>query len=127
MVLLLSCGCGNGERVYPVQGNVISSSGIAPTFGTVEFRSVAEGHIASGNIAADGTFSLTTREMNDGAVEGEHDVILVRFLNAESGPIHTHGHAVEIPSRYADYETSDLRAVVKPNSKNEITITFDPK
>lgn len=118
-------GCGNENGVYPVRGKVVSSTGIAPTFGTVEFRSTTNGRIASGAIQHDGSFSLTTLKPNDGAVVGEHDVILVRFINVEDGPIHTHGHAVEIPERYADYKTSGLTAVVQPIDRNEITIQFD--
>ena len=120
-------GCGSNERLYPVQGNVISSDGIAPTFGLVEFRSMADGRIVSGNIQPDGSFTLTTQEPDDGAVAGEHEVVLVRFINAENGPIHTHGHAVEIPTRYASYDTSGLTATVKPGPTNKITVKFDRK
>ena len=123
-MLLVGCGAENG--VYPVQGQVVSTAGIAPTFGIVEFRSVTNGRIASGSIRRDGSFSLTTQKPNDGAVVGDHEVILVRFINVEDGPIHTHGHAVEIPERYADYETSNLTATVKPSEINKITIQFDP-
>lgn len=120
-------GCGTGSGVYPVQGNVISTTGIAPQFGTVEFRSDSEGRVASGKIQSDGTFTLTTFEPNDGAVKGDHDVILVRFINVEDGkPLESHGHAVEIPERYASYETSGLTATVKPGRNNKITIEFDP-
>jgi len=127
-VLSLSLiGCGTGSGVYPVQGNVVSTTGIAPRFGTVEFRSVDEGRVASGVIQRDGTFLLTTFEPNDGAVAGVHKVILVRFINVEDGkPLHTHNHAVEIPERYASYETSGLTATVEPTRNNEITIEFEP-
>ena len=118
-------GCNDGPRVYPVQGKVVSKDGIAPRFGTIEFRSLTDGTVASGIIANDGSFSLTTKTPNDGALVGEHEVILVRFVNVEDGPIHTHGHAVEIPKRYASFSTSDLRATVKASKENPITITFD--
>lgn len=122
----LPIGCGAAKKTYPVKGKVVSATGIAPTFGTVEFRSLADGKIASGLIARDGTFQLTTFAPNDGAVLGEHQVILVRLINIEDGvPLHKHGHAVEIPVRYADYETSDLRATVEAVDPNEITIKFD--
>lgn len=123
----LLVGCGNKSGVYPVQGKVVSSTGVSPTFGTVEFRSIDSGRIASGAIERDGSFSLTTLKLNDGAVVGDHEVILVRFINVEDGPIHTHGHAIEIPERYADYKTSGLKAIVKPVDSNEIVIQFDPK
>lgn len=117
-------GC-SGDRIYPVQGKVVSADGIAPRFGTVEFRSRTDGTVASGTIAEDGTFSLTTKKPGDGALVGEHDIILVRFINVEDGPLHTHGHAVEIPKRYASFETSGLQATVKASKENPITVTFE--
>lgn len=123
-VLLAGCGTENG--VYPVQGKVVSTTGIAPRFGTVEFRSIADGRVASGMIQRDGTFQLTTLKPNDGAFAGEHEVILVRFINVEDEPLYLHGHAVEIPERYARYETSGLKATVKPAKTNAITVQFEP-
>lgn len=132
LILLLQlvwlAGCGSNDNIYPVHGKVVSTTGIAPTFGTVEFRSLSDGRTASGAIERDGTFTLTTLKPNDGALVGEHQVILVRVINIEDGkPLHTHHHAVEIPERYADYKTSGLTQSIKAVDQNEITIEFDPK
>jgi hypothetical protein len=78
-------GCsGEGPVTYPVTGKVESAGGETWAGGTITFQSVsAPEMLASGEIEADGSFTLTTHyvmagqaKTRAGAVAGEHTVTL---------------------------------------------------
>ena len=85
MVLLMAVGgCDRGPQTFPVHGKVVWNNGQPWKGGTVQFTAVADPQqVATGEIAADGTFSLVTHFVSGvnartkpGAVAGEHHVYL---------------------------------------------------
>jgi hypothetical protein len=107
--------------------------------GTVEFRSQSDGRIAKGKIDEQGRFQLSTFGNNDGAVGGEHQVVVVQHFDPRvwtakeiSNPALSPGHAEHaheaglVHRRYADYKTSGLNAVVKPNPNSIDLDVGDP-
>jgi hypothetical protein len=120
-------GCGDGNpKTYPVDGRVIFEDGKVAEIGTVEFRMNQDENriIARGVIRKDGSFSMSTFEPGDGAVEGKHQAIVQQMVISEGlGPSHQHGPRV--PKKYADYSTSGLQVEVKPIEKNQITIKLE--
>ena len=81
--LLAFAGCGknfdtSGESVYPVKGQVILANGKPLSSGKVEFLPKAGfGLPSSGDVSADGSFSLKTADGRDGAAAGEFKVRVV--------------------------------------------------
>lgn len=65
-------GCKRNPRVVPVAGKVLYNGQPLP-FGSVMFQP-DKGQPAMADIAADGTFTLSSYGPNDGAVPGKHSV-----------------------------------------------------
>lgn len=129
-VLALASLTGCGERrppTYPVTGKVTFPDGKPLAGGTVEFESEvasAEGLNARGEIQADGTFSMTTYEPDDGAIEGRHRVIVHAPQPADSGNMSGPPPAPVLHPRFRSFETSGLTITVEPkNNEYPITVT----
>jgi hypothetical protein len=77
-------GCERGPQTFPVHGKVVWNGGQPWKGGTVQFTAVTDPQqVATGEIAADGTFSLSTHFVSGanartkpGATAGEHHVYL---------------------------------------------------
>lgn len=130
LFLAASVGCGSGQSTHIVKGKVVFSDGTPVQFGDVETLSVDQRINARGKIEKDGTFTLTTYKENDGAVAGEHKVVIIQMTGsplmaaAKMGPIqHTHGH--DTGAKYRSYDTSGLNFKVEPGIVNEVTFTLD--
>jgi hypothetical protein len=126
-------GCSGRPSTYEVQGRVVFDNGDPVTFGSVEFRPVQtmeDGGIASaqGKIDQQGRFTLQTFAPSDGAVAGEHQVIVVQVVRTDVLAIEKHQHARQplVDRRFADYATSGLTADVKADDENAITLTVQP-
>lgn len=84
---LFGCGSDHVLDTAPVTGTVKCQGQPVPP-GTITFSPVGEdgktviGKAASGQVAADGTFTLTTYESGDGAVIGKH---IVSYTPASAG------------------------------------------
>jgi hypothetical protein len=130
-------GCGESRpATYPVEGVLRFEDGQPVPFGTVEFRSPAARVTARGKVDERGRFRLTTFSDGDGAVAGEHQVIVVQYVSSaalQQGAVHTdpshasHGSQVAhraalVPRKYADYSTSGLTANVEAGDANRITL-----
>jgi hypothetical protein len=128
MWFLTCLGCGDSNpRTYPVQGRVVFDDGQVVQQGSVEFRldSEVDRVVARGKIASDGSFSLSTFEPGDGALPGEHQVIVQQLIIAE-GFAAGHQHGPRVPAVYAEYGRSGLKAKVKPEPINAIEIKLKP-
>jgi hypothetical protein len=83
---VICVGCGKPNGLYPVQGKVLYKG--EPAVGaTVHFvhqgRSAPTGeHCTEGIVQKDGSFSLTTEQVGDGAAPGTYDV----FIEWRDGP-----------------------------------------
>ena len=113
IVLALNVGCGKKRDLIPVAGKV-TYKGQPLKFGNVLFQPES-GPPAKGEIAADGTYTLTT-EGQPGALEGHHRVE-VRCLDNQAqrpkpGAEPTAGKSL-IPEKYTIYENSGITKDVK--------------
>src|SRR4051794_27534527 len=71
-LIVIIGGCSRGPAMVPVTGKVLLG-GKPLEFGSVTFQP-PRGQPAQGTIQSDGTFTLSTYRLNDGAVIGKHKV-----------------------------------------------------
>ena len=127
-ILLVStlAGCGPTQvPTYPVSGFVKFSDGQPVRSGTVEFQSKEHGTTATGTIRDDGAFTLGTYSSHDGAAAGEHRVIVVQLIIGDGISVHHRDHGRAVPTRFGDYDTSNLTAEVQPQDDNRLTLTIE--
>ena len=90
-LVLVASGCDSdgapGPRTHEVTGQVIYANGSALMGGAITFTLASDPSIAaSGDIAADGAFTLYTivgSQRFVGAVEGEHRVTIIPAMGAD--------------------------------------------
>ena len=150
VVLAICCvtpGCEQSNRpaTYPVRG-AISYRGKPVAGASVAFLAPGAPRLAVGTTDDAGNFSLTTYESDDGAVLGTH-VVTVHKLTMQAGPSYdvpsdgkidpaaieramqeaalrieaAEKGGSELPARYANHNTSDLRLEVV-EGENEFKI-----
>ncbi len=122
VVLFVGLGCG-GQKTYPVRGKVVYPDGTPLPGGLISFEPLDPnaGHIgARGIIQEDGTFRLGTFQDQDGAVEGEHRVLVLPPAMSEEDV--AKGAKPWIDRKYRSYDTSGLKFHVKREA-NDFTIT----
>ncbi len=113
-------GCGNEHRTYQVNGTVEFEDGFPVMFGEIEFQCEAHPVNARGKISRDGTFSLTTYKNGDGAIAGQHKVVITQMLAPTPVGVEViHDHGSMVSKRYYSFKTSDLIATV---DQSETTI-----
>ena len=116
LTALLSSGCGS-SKTAPVNGRVKFKDGsdVSVLAGhTVTFETENDRVSAYGDVAADGTFKLTTNTANDGAVPGRHRVAITPPEPIPDAP----PPKPVIPKKYGDFGTSGLTAEIKPGTNN---------
>lgn len=74
--LILAGGCDSGPPMGKVNG-VVLYGGKPVAQGTVQFFPVSPGPMSAGRIQEDGRFELITKTPGDGALVGEHVVVVV--------------------------------------------------
>ena len=119
-------GCNSGEQVYPVKGKVVFADGSPAMFGDIEFQSSSKPVNARGKIQRDGTFVLGTNRRDDGAIEGEHKVVISQVVTNHFNLDVVHDHGDLVHGKYASYATTDLTVMVKPES-NELVLEVDKR
>ena len=121
LVTLLT-GCGHGDRLptYVVSGKVVFADDKPLRGGTILFESESQPVFARGPIAEDGTFSVGTYEVGDGAVAGWHRVAVL------PAPPEVDADEVSVPPpidvKYQSYERSGLRFEIKADGGNHLTV-----
>ena len=118
-------GCQEGRPpTYRVDGKVAFADGSPLRGGEVVCESVSLGVEARGAIDENGAFQLTTFEPGDGAVEGEHIVLVAPARrHADGGRRFEHS----IDDRYLDFSTSGLRCqVVAQDAVNTCRLLVTP-
>jgi hypothetical protein len=88
------------------------------------------GKTAGGEIAADGSYQLTTYEPGDGSMVGRFRVVITQVVEREPPPSEDGQPppqatpavplADRIPAKYSDYQNSPLMAEVKAQDINEL-------
>jgi hypothetical protein len=113
-------GCGGGRTTHPVSGKVALADGQPLAGARVVFDSVDKGVSAQGYTDEAGQYRLTTEEDGDGAVPGEHRVIVMpppRAIGTGEGEnvkIATAPARPVVPKKLQRYETSGLTFEVQP-------------
>ena len=124
--LLFLAGCGSG--IYPVEGQVVWKDGKPAKElqnGQVIFDLPEKQTSARGTIQADGSFQLTTKKANDGALPGEYKVMIVEVgRKSLGGPDASAIAPGAMDIKYSDPSSTDLKATVKPGT-NKITLTVE--
>lgn len=105
-------GCGSG--LQPVTGKVVYDDGAPVKGGSVTFNSKDKGISATGDIADDGTFSLTF-EGGKGAPPGQYKVVVV---GGDTG----YGNPPAVDNVFGDPVNTPLTQEIT-TGKNEFTIT----
>lgn len=132
----LAGGCGpRRPATVPVKGRV-TLDGKPVADAAVIFEPETGGVPARGSTAADGSFTLTTFERDDGAIAGRHRVgvtkVVYEGVKADAGGLEAGPLAGppkerwEVPSRYAVPAKSGLTADV-PGSGAAIDLTLTTK
>lgn len=113
---IAATGCSRSYQLEtaPVRG-MVTLNGKPVSSGTVVF-SPSRGRGATGQLAADGTFVLSTYGHGDGAIVGLNKVAVAPSPEDESGK-HPPGY-VAIPNRYQNSESSRLEREVKAGENN---------
>ena len=123
-----SCGGKKPRPLYPTSGK-LNINGLPAGNVTVFFHAVnpadAEETRSFATTNPDGTFSLTTRALNDGAPEGEYVVTLL-YEPLDSPLMRQKGKPPTFDKKYNDPKTSTLRAKVENKPQNTID-PFDVK
>ncbi len=122
-------GCGDGRlATYPVQGQLKFEDGTTPMFGNIEFYNAQHKLNARGKVNKDGTFTVGTYEDSDGAVEGEHKIVVQQHTGSYlAGHVKVpikHDHGELIHSDYFDYRTSDLKCNIKKGKQNPVELVL---
>lgn len=148
IVALTIAGCGDSggrtgsDPVYPVSG-VITYKGKPVTGADVTFFNAEKNRSAFGKTNEKGEYKLTTFSSNDGAVEGEHKVAVLKYeqpsattpaANTESSAYvpPALGESTEpkppksdLPEKYGNQETSGVTATVKAEGANVINLDLE--
>ncbi|MCR9197346.1 MAG: carboxypeptidase regulatory-like domain-containing protein [Planctomycetaceae bacterium] len=123
LLCVLGAGCGSDQLpTVPAGGKVVIAGGEPVRLGTIEFESVEHGITASGRIQQDGSFTLGTYGSSDGAVPGEHRVIILQMVINDGRVDHTLDHGKPVDPRYANYGTSSLTATVSETGDTGLRI-----
>ncbi len=125
LCVLGATGCSRAPRAYQVQGTVAFPDGKPVHVGTIELRSRTQPVQARGQIATDGTFTLTTYEPGDGAIEGLHDCVIVQMVMVEELPSHKPSGYGLIDPKYASYKTSGLEVSINAKEQNQVNLVVE--
>jgi hypothetical protein len=110
---LTSCGKSDGrQRTFPVSGKVLVN-GNPLEHATIVFHPIGatgpEVIKPRGKVAADGAFTLTSYDGNDGAPAGDYQVTIELWLSTGRGD---EGPTSRLPAKFARPESSGLTATV---------------
>src|SRR5262249_32068836 len=94
-LLLLTSGCGNGQKeVYPVEGQVLDAEDKPAAGALVIFHPVKADdqdlNKPRGYVDDNGRFSLTTYEKDDGAPEGDY-IVTIEWCARKTSPFDKEG------------------------------------
>jgi len=111
--IFCTTGCKRHPRVVPVSGKVLYNAKPLP-FGSVMFQP-SKGQPAMADLESDGTFTLSSYGVNDGAVPGQHLVSVMCSEGQRPGK-QSKGDSVGkllIPLKYTRFGSSGLTVEIK--------------
>lgn len=122
-------GCGSGGATYPVSGKVTFPDGTPLAHAQVSFESTTEPIGAVGTTDANGVYKLTTYELDDGAIPGEHRVLVMppppptpEHDEASGKPLVYAKTPPVIDPKFSRFETSGLTYTVEGAGTFDITV-----
>jgi hypothetical protein len=122
-----SVGCGGRKLpTYPARGKVVFADGTPLAGGTVEFCPVEseKAVTARGQIQLDGSFGLGTFQLDDGAIEGEHRVLVCPAPPKRFGLASDPKLALDL--RFTQFDTSGLKfTVTRDPGRNRFILQVD--
>lgn len=128
---LLLTGCGSATNIAPFTGEV-RYKGKPLEFGSVMLQPVEGGQPSNAVIQSDGSFSMSIREVGEGATIGLNRVRVTCF--PAQNPNQTVNNNQElalgkslIPTKYNSFGSSDLTVEVKPENNEPYVIELDNK
>ena len=123
-------GCGDsGVPTYRAGGSVKFPDGRPLKAGIVSFQPIDSSVRVStrGYLREDGSFELSTFKQGDGAIEGEHRVLIMPQGPHEGPQPGKPALRLPIHPRFTRYETSKLRyTVTRYPEKNHFDIVVEP-
>ena len=123
-------GCSEAPKTYPVRGIVRFPDGKLLQSGSIEFEGAIdrkERVVARGMVGADGSFVLGTYTVDDGAVLGEHRVVVISdqiIGNSIERPELLEERPQQLHPKYRDFNRSGLVFTVEPK-ENEFLVEVD--
>jgi hypothetical protein len=123
IAIAFAAGCGGGQTAL-VDGRVKFKDGsdVSVLSGyEVDFQPAGGKTSATGQIAADGTFKLTTFGADDGAIPGHHRVAITPPQSADPDKP---PQKSKLPAKYSSFDTSDLTVEIKPG-RNSIELELE--
>ena len=130
LLLFAVVGCGGGTPKYPVHGKVTLPDGSPFVGATVEFVAKEGIHGASGSVESDGTYTLSSEGIDDGAPPGVYRVRLIAPDEDETGnaedddPGFRRRKRPQFPRKYQSIETSGLEFTVSDAGDNNFDIAL---
>src|SRR5438445_12585892 len=122
--LAAGAGCSDPDgtrsfRTYEVKGIVLLADGRPLSGGRILLESTQElAHVAEGSIGPDGSFTLATPNVGEGAAPGEYKVWIEPAAGLgtvkKGGAIVRDANSYPFAAQFADPDSSGLTAVVKP-------------
>ena len=120
---LMSGGCGSqtgGPVTVPVRG-VVMLDGKPLSSGVVQFQP-ASGQVATGEIAGDGSFTLSRTTPGDGVLPGTYSVAVVSYdPAAEVQSVEN----LRVPLKYTRFGSSGIEITVFPGTKEPLRIELE--
>lgn len=133
VLVLVTAGCSSENRIATgTVSGVVTYNGDPLQIGSLLFVPVGGGPSAEGNIGADGSFEMGTYDDDDGAVLGEHKVMITAYtapggsglpedvIDGDGAPVSV------IPDFYGDLEKSGLKVDIK-SGDNKIDFVLTSK
>lgn len=132
----LGCNGGRGDKWLEARAKTVPVSGVVTLDGkpveaaTVVFFARSADLAATGSTDAEGRFVLRTYEPGDGAILGEHEVMIEKTTETQvlpldpEAPIPPPKIEHHLPRRYGDRKKSGLTAVVEEAGQNVFAFTL---
>lgn len=115
LLLFVCAGCGSGNDLYPVTGQV-TFKGKPLEHGSISFVAPKSRQV-TGEIEDGDIVNVTTLSANDGIAVGDYGVAIISRDRSEKYKDSMTPPSV-IPTRYADIATSGLKATIEPKDEN---------
>lgn len=133
MCTIAGCGAETGDRpaTVPARG-IVTYNGEPVEKAVITFTPKQEGGTSAyAKTDAKGRFVLQTFDADDGAVPGEYDVTVKKFLivvpekdEGDPGYVEPPPPKALVPEKYMNSNTSDLTAVVREGEENEFAFNL---